>query len=264
MNFGSTPSSSAIAWPRSTSKPSTASVCGFLNPNGGTSNFTPIVISPASCSSAIVDPCGELLRLGRHRPSVQARPHRTRPRPARTPRRAPPATGGSTVRVPSFLPSGPPSARAAPPPLSPYYCFLSGRRILSTKSLALWLFAPLKNAVRFTLLHGLPLVDERDPVAHLASEPHLVRHDDHRHAVVREIPHHVEHLADHLGVERRRRLVEEDQLRLHRERTGDRDPLLLAAREVGREVIGLLRDADALQEAARQVRSRPAGTCPSP
>jgi hypothetical protein len=46
MNFGLTPSSAAIALPRSTSKPSTSPVCGFLKPNGGTSNFTPIVISP--------------------------------------------------------------------------------------------------------------------------------------------------------------------------------------------------------------------------
>ena len=46
MKFGSTPSLAAIALPISTSKPSTSPVCGFLTPNGGTSNFTPIVISP--------------------------------------------------------------------------------------------------------------------------------------------------------------------------------------------------------------------------
>jgi hypothetical protein len=46
MKFGSTPSLVAIALPISTSKPSTSPVCGFLTPNGGTSNFTPIVISP--------------------------------------------------------------------------------------------------------------------------------------------------------------------------------------------------------------------------
>ncbi len=48
MNFGSTPSFAATALPISTSKPSTSPVCGFLTPNGGTSNLTPIVISPFS------------------------------------------------------------------------------------------------------------------------------------------------------------------------------------------------------------------------
>ena len=46
MNFGLTPSFAATALPISTSKPSTSPDCGFLTPNGGTSNLTPIVISP--------------------------------------------------------------------------------------------------------------------------------------------------------------------------------------------------------------------------
>ena len=57
-NFGSTPSSSAMIRPMSTSKPSTSSVCGFLKPNGGTSNFTPIVISPRSWILPIVVSAG--------------------------------------------------------------------------------------------------------------------------------------------------------------------------------------------------------------
>ena len=48
MNFGLTPSFAATALPISTSKPSTSPDCGFLTPNGGTSNLTPIVISPFS------------------------------------------------------------------------------------------------------------------------------------------------------------------------------------------------------------------------
>ena len=47
-NLGSTPSSSAMRLPMSTSKPSISPDCGFLKPNGGTSYFTPIVISPRS------------------------------------------------------------------------------------------------------------------------------------------------------------------------------------------------------------------------
>ncbi len=52
--------------------------------------------------------------------------------------------------------------------------------------------------------------------------------------VARELRIDVEHLADQLGVERRGRLVEQHQLRLHRQRAGDRDALLLAAGELRR------------------------------
>src|SRR5918999_2545769 len=80
------------------------------------------------------------------------------------------------------------------------------------------------------LLDDPAVVDEDDPVADLAREPHLVGHDGHRHAVAREVAHDVEHLPDHLRVQRRSRLVEEHELRLHGERPRDRDALLLAAR----------------------------------
>ena len=67
MKFGSTPSLSAIALPKSTSKPSISSVCGFLNPNGGTSYLTPILISPAAWILPIVVSARELLDLGGRR-----------------------------------------------------------------------------------------------------------------------------------------------------------------------------------------------------
>ena len=47
-----------------------------------------------------------------------------------------------------------------------------------------------------------------------------------------EVPHHVQHLADELGVERGGRLVEQHELRVHRQRPGDGDALLLAAGEL--------------------------------
>ena len=55
---------------------------------------------------------------------------------------------------------------------------------------------------------------------------------EHGHALLGEVDHHVEHLLDHLGVERRGRLVEEHDARVHAERAGDRDALLLAAGEL--------------------------------
>ena len=42
----------------------------------------------------------------------------------------------------------------------------------------------------------------------------------------------VQHLADQLGVERRGHLVEQQDLGLERQGSGDRDPLLLAAGEL--------------------------------
>ena len=99
------------------------------------------------------------------------------------------------------------------------------------------------------------LVHEHHAVGDLAGEAHLVGDDDHRHAVVGEPAHHVEHLADELRVERRGRLVEEHQLRLHGERARDRDPLLLAARELRRVAVEPCRRGRRAR-AARAPRSR--------
>src|SRR2546430_2467617 len=83
-----------------------------------------------------------------------------------------------------------------------------------------------------------------------AGKAHLVRHDHHGHAVLGEIGHDVEHLVDHLGIQGRGWLVEEHDPRLHGERTRYRDALLLAAGEIGRVLVGLVRDAHAREEVA--------------
>ena len=69
--------------------------------------------------------------------------------------------------------------------------------------------------------------------------------------VAGEVAHDDEHLADELGVEGGRDLVEEHHVRLHHQRAGDRDPLLLAARELVRVLVGLLLEPDAGQELVR-------------
>ena len=63
--------------------------------------------------------------------------------------------------------------------------------------------------------------------------------------IVREVAHHDEHLADELGVERRRDLVEQHDVRLHHQRARDRDPLLLPAGELVRVLPRLLLEPDA-------------------
>src|SRR6476620_10109511 len=78
-------------------------------------------------------------------------------------------------------------------------------------------------------LDDLAVGHEDDAVGGLAGEAHLVGHDDHRHALLGEADHDVEDLVDHLGVEGRRRLVEEHDLGPHRERARDGHALLLTA-----------------------------------
>jgi len=78
-----------------------------------------------------------------------------------------------------------------------------------------------------------------------------VRHHHHRHALARQRLDHVEHLAHELDVERGRRLVEQHRFRPHHEGARDRDTLLLAARELVRELRALLGEANSVEERPR-------------
>ena len=103
------------------------------------------------------------------------------------------------------------------------------------------------------LLRGAVFVDdtfvhEEDAGAYVAGEAHLVGDDEHRQSFLGELAHDAEDLSDHGRVESGGGLVEEDGLRVHGERTGDGDPLLLSARKgIGMDV-GLLGHADLLQK----------------
>ena len=109
----------------------------------------------------------------------------------------------------------------------------------------------LEDVLRRAGLGDLAVGHEQHTVAHLAGEAHLVRDDDHRHALVRQLLHNVEHFADHLGVERARRLVKEHDLRVHGERTHDGDALLLPAGERGRIAVAAVGQTDAGKELVR-------------
>ena len=85
-------------------------------------------------------------------------------------------------------------------------------------------------------------------VADLAGEAHLVGDDDHRHPFRGQFAHHVEDLLDQLGVEGAGHLVEEHHVRVHRQRPGDRDPLLLAAGEPFRVLVELVGEADPFEQ----------------
>ncbi len=106
-----------------------------------------------------------------------------------------------------------------------------------------------EEVLRRPVLDDRPAVHHHDAIGRLAREAHLVGDADHRHAVARELLHHVEHVADRLGVERARRLVEQHQRRVHGERARDRDALLLAAGELAGIRVALVGEADACEQA---------------
>ena len=66
----------------------------------------------------------------------------------------------------------------------------------------------------------------------------------------------VDQLLRRLGVDRARRLVQEDQGRPVDHRAGDRNPLHLAARELGRTVLDAVAQADALDQLDRPPLAR--------
>jgi hypothetical protein len=98
-----------------------------------------------------------------------------------------------------------------------------------SQPLALWRREQLRGRAQ---LDDATVVHEHGRADDVCCEAHLVAHDQHRHAVARELSHDREHLAHELGIERRGRLVEQHDARAHRQRAGDRHPLLLPAGEL--------------------------------
>ena len=96
-----------------------------------------------------------------------------------------------------------------------------------------------------------PGVEEADLVGDLARERHLVRREDHRHPGLGQPAHEIQHVGDELRVECARDLVEQHQLRPHRQGARDRDALLLTAGEPVGELVRLLREPDLLEQLER-------------
>jgi hypothetical protein len=85
----------------------------------------------------------------------------------------------------------------------------------------------------------------------VAREAHLVGDDDHGLAAGGERAQRLQHLLRQLGVEGGGRLVEEEDLGLHRERARDGDPLLLSAGELRRPRAGAGGEADPVEQGLR-------------
>ena len=93
-------------------------------------------------------------------------------------------------------------------------------------------------------------VHEDQPIADFARETHFVRHHDQRHPLAGEPAHDAQHFVDQFRVERRGDLVAQQHLGRHRQRTGDGDALLLAARKLIGKGVELLGEADAAEHRA--------------
>ena len=98
-----------------------------------------------------------------------------------------------------------------------------------------------------------PVIHQHHAIGDLPGKSHLVAHHQHGHPVECQRHHRVEDLLDHFRVERGSRLVEQHDLRLHAERTRDRDPLLLAAGELRRIFVCLLGDAHTPEIVTRDI-----------
>ena len=65
-----------------------------------------------------------------------------------------------------------------------------------------------------------------------------MRHNEHRESLLRELHDDIQHLSDHLGIQRGGDLIKKHEFRMHGEGAHNRDALLLSAREHAR--VGLL------------------------
>ena len=116
-------------------------------------------------------------------------------------------------------------------------------------------------ATRNTALTGPDLDDpsaihHRDAVDDVPDDAEVVRDEHHRQALLApDVGEEVEDLGADRDVERRHRLVGDDQVRLDRERAGDGDALALAAAELMRIGAGMGGvEPDPFEEARRPAR----------
>ena len=90
-------------------------------------------------------------------------------------------------------------------------------------------------------LDDLAEIHDRDAVGDVANDREVVRDEDVRQPeVALQRLEQVDDLRADRDVERRDRLVENDQLRTERQRAGDADALALAAGELVREPVAVL------------------------
>ena len=98
-------------------------------------------------------------------------------------------------------------------------------------------------------------------VAKSSREIFVVRRDDERPLLALEPLQQRAELGAALRIERRRRLVHQQQRRIDGQRARDRDALSLAARQLARQRVGAMLDAERLQQLrARRLRAAAGAT----
>ncbi len=97
------------------------------------------------------------------------------------------------------------------------------------------------------------MLHHHDPVADLRRDPQIVGDEEHGEVEpLADIGEELENLRLDADVERRDRLVRDQHLGLHRQRSGDADALALAARELVRKAVERVgREADDAHQLAR-------------
>ena len=96
----------------------------------------------------------------------------------------------------------------------------------------------VEEVERRGLLDDLAGVHDHDVVGHFGDDAHVVRDHDHRHLVLLlELVEQVEHAGLHGHVERGRRLVGDQELRVARDRDRDHHALAHPAREPVRVIV---------------------------
>ncbi|MNN94578.1 hypothetical protein D3C81_2132290 [compost metagenome] len=91
------------------------------------------------------------------------------------------------------------------------------------------MFGLCKYFCRNSLLCDCSFIHEDKPAPHLAGKAHFVGDHHHGHALGGKPLHYIQHLADHFRVKSRSGFVKQEHIRLHSQRTGNGNPLLLSA-----------------------------------
>src|SRR5680860_1068823 len=151
----------------------------------------------------------------------------------------------SAAHQPDFAEALAPTATPAPHPPNEVLLVIAKFVQERLAAFAVWL---LQHLLRRALLDDPLVGHQHDPVGSAPGETHLMGNHDHRHALVGQGPHHLEHFTDQLWVQGGCRLVEQHHLGVHRERPGDCDPLLLSTRQVVGVLLCLFRETDSLEQ----------------
>ena len=105
-----------------------------------------------------------------------------------------------------------------------------------------------EDLLRRSLLFDQALVQEDHLARHLTGKTHLVGDQQHGTAFLGQGTDDAKHFLDHFRIEGRGRLVEQDDLGLHGQCTGNRRPLLLTPGELCRIGVTLVVNADLGQQ----------------